>query len=72
MATAAAKTDSIHLTPTGLGRLFNVTAQCIRTWERDGKIPASERTMGGHRRYSQLHIDHINARLQEAQTQRGS
>lgn len=39
-----------------LAEKFGVCEQSIRDWESQKKIPAAERTPGGHRRYTDVHI----------------
>lgn len=36
---------------------FGVSPETLRVWERQGLIPQSRRTPGGHRRYGQEHVD---------------
>jgi DNA-binding transcriptional MerR regulator len=42
---------------------FRITAQTLRNWERDHKIPATGRTPGGHRRYTDEHIKAVQTML---------
>jgi DNA-binding transcriptional MerR regulator len=46
-----------------LAAQFRITAQTLRNWERDKKIPATGRTPGGHRRYTEEHVKAIQAML---------
>lgn len=38
----------------------------LRKWERDGHIAAQDRTLGGHRRYSQATLDALKRRREVA------
>ena len=42
---------------------FRITAQTLRNWERDKKIPVTGRTPGGHRRYTEEHVKASQAML---------
>ncbi len=39
-----------------LATRFGVSCESLRNWERQGLIPPSRRTPGGHRRYSEDHV----------------
>lgn len=39
--------------------MFGVSTESLRHWERQNKIPAAIRTMGGHRRYTSEHVAKI-------------
>ena len=39
--------------------VIGVCAGTLRRWEREGKLRASTRTIGGHRRYSLTDINHL-------------
>lgn len=45
------------LTPKDVAVLFGVTVATVGEWERAGKLRASFRTPGGHRRYLQSDLD---------------
>lgn len=46
-------------TPGQLAKMFNISTETVRVWERDGKIPAAGKTPGGHRRFTGRHVDFI-------------
>lgn len=39
-----------------LANRFGVSPESLRVWERQGLIPQSHRTPGGHRRYGDEHV----------------
>lgn len=45
------------LTIGSLATRFGVSCESLRNWERQGLIPPSRRTPGGHRRYDTGHVD---------------
>jgi predicted site-specific integrase-resolvase len=54
-----------------IGRLtqrYGLCAQTIRNWERQGMIPPTLRTAGGHRRYNLDHVRAIDALLLPVET----
>lgn len=51
--------EATYYLPKELAAAAKVTPQCIRVWEHRGLIPPAERTPGGHRRYTQVHLDQI-------------
>ena len=53
---------TIFYRPGELGRIVGVSAQTIRTWERQGTITPAVRTMGGHRRFTNSHLQQIQDR----------
>ena len=54
-------TKQVAMFPIGmLADQFNVTAATIRNWEGKRLIPPAIRTLGHHRRYTQVHIDAIS------------
>lgn len=40
---------------------YGVSPESIRNWERQGLIPQTSRTPGGHRRYTRSHVDALDA-----------
>ena len=47
-----------------IGRLverYGVSPESIRNWERQGLIPQTRRTPGGHRRYNRDHVEALDA-----------
>ncbi len=55
------------LTATEVSRLFGVDPKTVTRWARAGKLPASFRTLGGHRRWRRDEIEAtIAARSGEA------
>jgi len=50
---------SQRLTIGDLARSAGTTPETIRWYERDGIMPAPVRTAGGHRLYSQAHLDRL-------------
>jgi DNA-binding transcriptional MerR regulator len=44
-----------RLRPVDLAREVGLSAQAVRTYERDGVLPAAGRTVGGHRAYTDAH-----------------
>lgn len=46
-----------------LVRKYHVAPQTIRNWEDAGIIPPSHRTPGGHRRYTEEHIEALHLHL---------
>jgi DNA-binding transcriptional MerR regulator len=40
---------------------YGVSPESLRVWERLGLIPAAHRTVGGHRRYSMVHVRALDA-----------
>lgn len=47
---------------------FCVSEESIRNWERQGLIPESYRTPGGHRRYTYRHVEAIERLLRNSLT----
>ena len=45
------------LTVSEMASYLGVHAQTLRRWERQGKMPAPDRTLGNHRRYKQIPKD---------------
>lgn len=52
------------LTPKDVADLFGVTVATVAEWGRSGKLRASFRTPGGHRRYTQADLDAFIAESQ--------
>ena len=50
-----------ELSVTRVASLVGVPAATIRSWERRYSWPRPARTIGGHRRYSPIEIDHVRA-----------
>ena len=48
-----------HYKPSEIAKIFGVSAQCVRVWEDRGLIPRAARTVGGHRRFTDVHIARI-------------
>ncbi len=44
-----------------LATRFGVSCESLRNWERQGLIPPSRRTPGGHRRYAMDHVEALSA-----------
>ena len=40
---------------------YGVSPESIRNWERQGLIPQTTRTPGGHRRYNRSHVEALDA-----------
>ncbi|MEM7576621.1 MAG: MerR family DNA-binding transcriptional regulator [Planctomycetota bacterium] len=49
-------TSPAKLTVGQLATAWGVAPESLRNWERQGLIPASRRTPGGHRRYRADHV----------------
>ncbi len=49
-----------NLTIGDLVARYGVAPQSLRNWEAQGDIPPAQRTPGGHRRYSQEHVDALD------------
>jgi DNA-binding transcriptional MerR regulator len=47
--------------PIDLARLAGVSTASVRAYERDGFLPAAERSASGHRRYGEVHLDALLA-----------
>ena len=43
-----------------LATRFGVSCESLRNWERQGLIPPSRRTPGGHRRYDLSHVEALS------------
>lgn len=41
-------------------KMFGISAESLRIWEKNKIIPTCMRTPGGHRRYNQSHVDAIS------------
>ena len=54
-ALEAAEPDRL-LKPCEVRSEFGVTAATLREWDRSGKLPAAQRTFGGHRRYRESDV----------------
>lgn len=39
---------------------YGVSPESIRNWERQGIIPQTSRTPGGHRRYNRAHVEALD------------
>lgn len=50
-----------RLRPVDLAREHGLSAQAVRTYERDGVLPPSGRTPGGHRAYTDVHARALRA-----------
>ncbi|MFF6793458.1 MerR family transcriptional regulator [Streptomyces filamentosus] len=53
--------DAAYLRPADLAREHGISPQAVRTYERDGLLPAAARTEGGHRRYTGRHAAALRA-----------
>lgn len=53
----------MRLRPVDLAREHGLSAQAIRTYERDGVLPPATRTPGGHRAYTPVHARALRAFL---------
>ncbi|MER6479166.1 MerR family transcriptional regulator [Streptomyces filamentosus] len=53
--------DTAYLRPADLAREHGISPQAVRTYERDGLLPAAARTEGGHRRYTERHAAALRA-----------
>ncbi len=40
---------------------YGVSPESIRNWERQGLIPQTSRTPGGHRRYTAAHVEALDS-----------
>ncbi|MGW3011928.1 TioE family transcriptional regulator [Streptomyces sp. NPDC001219] len=49
--------------PADLGREYGVSAQAVRDYERDGFLPAAERSRSGYRIYTEVHAAALRAYL---------
>ncbi|MFG2092758.1 MerR family DNA-binding transcriptional regulator [Streptomyces sp. NPDC048612] len=49
--------------PADLGRECGVSAQAVRDYERDGFLPAAERSRSGYRMYTEVHAAALRAYL---------
>ena len=47
---------------------FGVSTETIRNWERQKLLPPASRTLGGHRRYTQEHVDAIQRQIDSRAT----
>lgn len=56
--------------PVELAKIVGVSAQTLRVWEAKGLIPAADRTLGGHRRFTTVHLQRIRE-LQQANQPKG-
>lgn len=52
-----------NLRPADLAREHGLSTQAVRNYERDGFIPAAERTPTGYRRYTEVHAAALRAYL---------
>ena len=55
-----------------IARYYGVSPSTIRRWEASGKIPASIRTIGGHRRFEQNQELFASHRLRRVLTDAGT
>ena len=46
-------------TPQEVAMLFRVDPKTVTRWAKTGRLPASTRTPGGHRRYNADEVDRI-------------
>lgn len=53
----------VNLRPSDLAREHGLSAQAVRNYERDGFIPAAERTRSGYRVYTEVHAAALRAFL---------
>ncbi|MBK1789046.1 TioE family transcriptional regulator [Prauserella cavernicola] len=51
------------LRPTDLAREHGISTQAVRNYERDGFLPAAERTASGYRMYTEVHVAALRAYL---------
>lgn len=58
----AAERDRL-LKPCEVRSEFGVTAATLREWDRSGKLRATQRTFGGHRRYRESEVRALLAGL---------
>jgi DNA-binding transcriptional MerR regulator len=54
-----AENESLDYTIGQLAKLVKCSASSLRNWEKEGKIPQAKRTLGGHRRYTDTHVEAI-------------
>ena len=47
---------------------YGVSTESLRVWEREGRIPPSARTPGGHRRYGPEHVRALDDMLRPVGT----
>jgi hypothetical protein len=47
-------------TTSQLAKRYKVAPNSVKNWEQNGQIPPADRTPGGHRRYTQVHIDALD------------
>lgn len=64
------KSQIIRIGP--LADRYGVSTESLRIWERDGRIPPSHRTPGGHRRYGAEHVRALDALFSAGRAQRDS
>ncbi len=57
MSLASPEQASKKITIGSLATRFGVSCESLRNWERQGLIPPSRRTPGGHRRYDVGHVE---------------
>lgn len=51
--------DSHLMTAAEVAKAFAVDARTVARWDKDGKLKAAFRTVGGHRRYRRADIEAI-------------
>lgn len=44
--------------------VLGISGETLRRWEAEGRIPKPQRTLGGHRRYSEADLWNIQQRLE--------
>jgi predicted site-specific integrase-resolvase len=52
--------DSVRYSPKQIAAMFpSVTVEMLRNWESTGKIDPAVKTLGGHRRFTERHVQQI-------------
>lgn len=53
------------LRPVKVQKLYGIAPSTLRNWAASGKLPAAQRTTGGHRRYRESDVRSLLAQLAE-------
>jgi DNA-binding transcriptional MerR regulator len=54
-----ARKDKGYLTSSDLAKMFKISVGSVKNWTDDNTIKNVSRTAGGHRRYTQDHVDQL-------------
>ena len=57
------QSENVGYRPADLARRHGISAQAIRNYERDGLLPAAERTLSGYRVYTVTHAQALRTFL---------